>query len=255
MRITLFILLALNGLLVAATLGWLPSFAEGSTEPQRVGAQKAAAQLQILSGEPAMKVIGPSLATDAAAATNGIRAANPSTSLTAGSAAGSFSSTSSVCLEVGPYSPQEADMAAVAMASAIGNKYGSATVEKVVRDEPAQFLVYLPPSSNNRDALIKEAELKRLGAAETYVFPDGVLQHAISLGIFSSQEAATQMQGTWGNKLNGVKGFNAVADAPTIQAKAAVTKVTLKLQESSLRASGLRSALNDFPIKDCGASR
>lgn len=57
----------------------------------------------------------------------------------------------------------------------------------------ASYWVFIPPSANKQVADKKAAELKKLGVPEFFVVPDaGPNQLAISLGIFSSEEAAKQ---------------------------------------------------------------
>lgn len=57
----------------------------------------------------------------------------------------------------------------------------------------ATYWVYLPPAANKQEADKKAAELKKLGAPEFFVVQDaGPNRLAISLGIFSSEEAAKE---------------------------------------------------------------
>lgn len=56
---------------------------------------------------------------------------------------------------------------------------------------PASWWVYIPPQPNKAEADKKAAELKRIGVPEFFVVQDaGPNRFAISLGIFSSEEAA-----------------------------------------------------------------
>lgn len=57
----------------------------------------------------------------------------------------------------------------------------------------ASYWVFIPPSANKQLADKKAAELKKLGVPEFFIVPDaGANQLAISLGIFSTEEAAKQ---------------------------------------------------------------
>lgn len=58
-------------------------------------------------------------------------------------------------------------------------------------ESPKRFWVYIPPRSTNEDAQKKAGELKALGVEDFFVVNDGSRwTHAISLGLFSSKEAA-----------------------------------------------------------------
>ncbi len=56
----------------------------------------------------------------------------------------------------------------------------------------SSFWVHIPPLKSRREAESKAAELKNLGIKEYFVVQDGSANHlAISLGLFSTSEAAT----------------------------------------------------------------
>ena len=55
------------------------------------------------------------------------------------------------------------------------------------------YWVYIPPLANKQEADKKAVELKKLGAPEFFIVQDAGANHlAISLGIFSSEEAAKE---------------------------------------------------------------
>ncbi|MFC4160163.1 SPOR domain-containing protein [Chitinimonas lacunae] len=57
-------------------------------------------------------------------------------------------------------------------------------------DGPVRFWVYIPPRPDRADAVRKAEELKGLGVEDFYVVNDnGKWQNAVSLGIYSSEEA------------------------------------------------------------------
>lgn len=63
------------------------------------------------------------------------------------------------------------------------------------RNPPASgtYWVFIPPSANRQEADAKAAELKELGAPEFLIVQDvGPNRFAISLGVFSTQEAANK---------------------------------------------------------------
>ncbi len=58
-------------------------------------------------------------------------------------------------------------------------------------DETAGWWVFIAPQPNRAAAMKKAAELKALGIEDFFVLPDeGKLRWAVSLGVFSSEEAA-----------------------------------------------------------------
>ena len=66
-------------------------------------------------------------------------------------------------------------------------------VLRTMREGSASFWVYIPPLATKQDADKKAAELKKLRVPEFFIVQDaGPNRFAISLGIFSSREAATE---------------------------------------------------------------
>jgi hypothetical protein len=56
----------------------------------------------------------------------------------------------------------------------------------------ASYWVFIPPLASKKDSDTKAAELKKLGVPELFVVQEsGPNNRAISLGLFSSKEAAT----------------------------------------------------------------
>ncbi|GAB3263332.1 SPOR domain-containing protein [Chitinimonas naiadis] len=68
---------------------------------------------------------------------------------------------------------------------------GEVKLESSEPDGPKRYWVYIPPRPNNEDAQRKAEEIKSLGVDDFFVVNDGSRwNHAISLGLFSTQEAA-----------------------------------------------------------------
>ncbi|HEY9100443.1 SPOR domain-containing protein [Chitinimonas sp.] len=68
---------------------------------------------------------------------------------------------------------------------------GEVKVDSSEPEGPRRFWVYIPPRPTNEDAQKKAEELKALGVDDFFVVNDGSRwSHAISLGLFSTQEAA-----------------------------------------------------------------
>lgn len=91
------------------------------------------------------------------------------------------------CVEWGGFAVAEAPRAEQALAPlALG-----ARLTQRRSDETAGWWVFIPPQPNRATALKKTAELKGLGIDDYFVLQDeGKLRWAVSLGIFSSEEAA-----------------------------------------------------------------
>ncbi|MDK2123243.1 SPOR domain-containing protein [Parachitinimonas caeni] len=70
-------------------------------------------------------------------------------------------------------------------------KLANAPAEQLISDGPTKFWVYIPPRNTLAEAQRKGDELKGLKIDDYYVVNDGgKWQNAISLGIFSTREAA-----------------------------------------------------------------
>lgn len=68
---------------------------------------------------------------------------------------------------------------------------GEVKVDNSEPEGPRRFWVYIPPRPSNEDAQKKAEEIKALGVDDFFVVNDGSRwNHAISLGLFSTQEAA-----------------------------------------------------------------
>jgi hypothetical protein len=91
------------------------------------------------------------------------------------------------CLEWGSFSPADASRAAKALdALELGARLAQHRGE-----ETARWWVHMPAQGNRANALKKAAELRKLGVEEFFVVQDaGAAQWALSLGIFTTEDAA-----------------------------------------------------------------
>lgn len=107
--------------------------------------------------------------------------------------------------------------------------------------EKAQgWWVYIPPRKTQQEAQKKVAELKQLGVAESFVIQDGSRwRNAISLGIFSTPEAANRFLAQVKDK--GVK--SAMAGARTHETD--VTRLVIRDVDDETRAQ-LGKLTQDF---------
>jgi hypothetical protein len=82
---------------------------------------------------------------------------------------------------------------AVRVESAVAEKLPSMKVLRTLNPMNAGYWVFIPPLPTRQEAERKTAELKKLGVPEYFIVQDpGPDQRAISLGIFSTREAADE---------------------------------------------------------------
>lgn len=94
-----------------------------------------------------------------------------------------------ICLEWGVFPKQELDRAQNALKTL---QLGENAVEvRSVPEKASRYWVYIPPLKSRADAQKKLEELKALDIEDSLVIQDNnKWRHAISLGVFSTQEAA-----------------------------------------------------------------
>ncbi len=84
-----------------------------------------------------------------------------------------------------------ADADAGALDALLADKFSNLRRERHVLPEISTWWVFIPPLANKAEADRKSGELKRMGAPEFFVVQEaGPYRWAISLGIFSSEQAA-----------------------------------------------------------------
>ena len=148
------------------------------------------------------------------------------------------------CLEWGGFSVAEAPRAAQALEPlALG-----ARLSQRRSDEKAGWWVFIPPQPNRATALKKAAELKSLGIDDFFVLQDeGKLRWAVSLGVFSSEEAAR-------NRLEALR-VKGVRSAQTGERESQVVKISFQVRnpDAALQAKlkELSRASPGTEIRDC----
>jgi hypothetical protein len=168
-------------LLVAANLAlfaWSRYYAapDGAADPEPLRRQVNPEAIRLLNGPelaglPALK---PKAVTEAVQSTSA-EGARP------GPAAGGS------CVEWGGFSVAEAPRAEQVLEPlALGARLSQRRSE-----EKAGWWVFIPPQGNRAAAMKKTAELKTLGVDDYFVIQeDGNMRWAVSLGVFSSEDAA-----------------------------------------------------------------
>jgi hypothetical protein len=163
MRVLFLLLLAANLALFAWWGYYAPSDATADPEPLR--RQLSPEKIRLLEGKELKSLVSAKPKPPAASA---------------GAAA-------STCVEWGGFAVAEAPKAEQALAPlALGARLSQRRSE-----ETAGWWVFIPSQGNRAAALKKTAELKGLGIEEFFILQDeGKMRWAVSLGVFSSEEAA-----------------------------------------------------------------
>ena len=148
------------------------------------------------------------------------------------------------CLEWGGFAVAEAPRGEQALAPlALGERLAQKRTE-----ETAGWWVFIPPQGSRAGAQKKAAELKGLGIDEYFVVPEeGKAQWAISLGVFSTEEAAR-------SRLEALRA-KGVRSAQTGEREMRVGKIWLQVSnpDAALQAK-LREIAQGFPgteLRDC----
>jgi hypothetical protein len=228
-RIVLLLLLAVN----LALFGWWQYYApaEGASDPEPARRQVNPEKIRLLEGKE-LKALASS--------------ARPGASTTAGAApaVAAPAGPARACIEWGGFAVAEAPKAEQALAPlALGTRLAQRRSE-----ETAGWWVFIPPQGNRAGAQKKTAELKSLGIEEYFVLQDeGKMRWAISLGVFSSEEAARK-------RLEDLR-VRGVRSAQTGERDTQVAKVWFQLRapDAALQAK-FRETAQAYPgteIRDC----
>ena len=152
------------------------------------------------------------------------------------------------CLQLGDVSVEDADR----LEELLAEKLPDFKARRVATKEAvASYWVFIPPLASRKEADVKVAELKKLQVQEYFVIQEnGPNNHAISLGLFSTREAAD----AYLERLRGKKVRSARVAEKSVRA-ASVT-VEVSGPESSLDV--LRQSISDVLPESrptaCGAS-
>ena len=148
------------------------------------------------------------------------------------------------CTEWGAFSVAEAARAEQVLEPlALGTRLSQRRSE-----EKAGWWVFIPPQGNRPAALKKTAELKSLGIEDYFVLQDeGSMRWAVSLGVFSSEDAAK-------TRLEALRA-KGVRSAQTGERDTQVTKIWFQVRgaDAALQAKlqGIAKGLPGTEIRDC----
>jgi hypothetical protein len=214
MRTAFLLLLALNLALFAWFRYYSPAESAGDPEPAR--RQLSPEKIRLLEGKElkSLATVKPKPAPSPAAP--------------------------AACIEWGGFAVAEAPKAEAALAPlALGPRLSQRRSE-----ETAGWWVFIPPQGNRANAQKKTAELKALGVEEYFILQDaGKMQWAVSLGVFSSEEAARA-------RLEALRA-KGVRSAQTGEREAQVAKIWFQLRNGdAAQLAGLRETVQGFPGTD-----
>ena len=225
-------------LLVAVNLGFFAwskyyATADGAADPEPSRRQVKAEAIRLLTGPelaglPALKPRPAGQGTQAVL----------TDALSRGPAAGG------ACVEWGGFSVAEAPRAEQVLEPlALGARLSQRRSE-----EKAGWWVFIPPQGNRAAAMKKIAELKALGIDDYFVIQeDGGMRWAVSLGVFSSEEASKTR-----HEALRAKG---VRSAQTGERDTQVTKIWFQVRGADAalqgKLKGFAQALPGTEIRDC----
>jgi hypothetical protein len=222
MRVVFLLLVAANLALYAWFQHYSP--AESAVDPEPARRQLSPEKIRLLEGKE--------LTSLAAAKPKPAPAAAP-----AAAAPGN-------CIEWGGFAVVEAPKAEQVLAPlALGARLSQRRSE-----ETAGWWVFIPPQANRAAAQKKTAELKSLGIDDYFILQDeGKMRWSVSLGVFSSEEAAR-------NRLEALRA-KGVRSAQTGERGAQVSKVWFQLRGADApQQAKLRESAQGFPgteVRDC----
>ncbi len=233
---TVFLLLLAANLALFAWFGYY-SPSDSASDPAPGRRQLNADKIRLLEGKE-LKSLDSVKPAPAAAPAPAVAPATPSAQTTA--AASATPQAPAACVEWGGFAVAEAPKAEQALAPlALGPRLTQRRSE-----ETAGWWVFIPPQANRAAAQKKAAELKALGVDEYFVLQDeGKMRWAISLGVFSSEEAAK-------SRLEALRA-KGVRSAQTGERDTQVAKVWFQLRGGdAAQLAALRQTAQGFPGTD-----
>jgi len=221
---TVFLLLLAANLALFAWFGYY-SPTDSASDPAPARRQLNADKIRLLEGKE-LKSLATVKPAPAAAAAAGASTATPAAP--------------AACVEWGGFAVAEAPKAEQALAPlALGPKLTQRRSE-----ETAGWWVYIPPQGGRAAAMKKATELKALGVDEYFVLQDeGKMRWALSLGVFSSEDAAK-------SRLEALRA-KGVRSAQTGERDTQVAKVWFQLRGGdAAQQTALRETVQGFPGTD-----
>ena len=122
----------------------------------------------------------------------------------------------------------------------LGGKFASFKIERTQMTGNS-YWVFIPPLSSKQEAERKASELKKFKAPEFFVVQEGAMRFAISLGIFSSREAAE-------DRLEDLRA-KGVRSAKVGERDVKPTQGSLEIRGPESQAESLREAVAEWSPK------
>jgi hypothetical protein len=209
-----FLILA-NGLAFAWWNGFLSNWLGEGREPERINAQVAAANARLvplarLAPPPVMPVFA-------------------------------------LCVDYPVTSEAKASELEKQIRSLVNDKGASLKLDRETTTEGGTFLVYMSPSATIREAQRKLFELKRVGVEDVALISEGDLKWAISLGVFSTDEAVKSRLSQLARV--GIPGAKTTPRSAVVNRVAFKVKVTDAEMKAALMA--LSSSVLSVEAKTC----
>jgi hypothetical protein len=133
--------------------------------------------------------------------------------------------------------------------SLVADKAATLKLDRETTTEGGTFLVYLSPSATIREAQRKLFELKRVGVEDVALISEGDLKWAISLGVFSTDDAVKTRIAQLSRL--GIPGAKTTARSPIVNRvafKAKVTDAELKAALLALSPGVLSTEAKTCPV-------
>ena len=251
MRAIFLLLVAVN----LALFSWARYYAagDGATDAEPLRRQIKPESIRILAGPElaGLPVLTPRPVAETAQSASAETARNVSAETarnvsaeTARSASAETPAARAACVEWGGFAVAEAPRAEKALEPlALGARLSQRRSE-----ETAGWWVFIPPQPNRQSALRKTAELKTLGIDDFFIIQEeGKMRWAVSLGVFSSEEAAR-------SRLEALR-VKGVRSAQSGERETQVAKVWFQARGADApQQAKLRETAQGFPgteVRDC----
>ena len=217
LRFFFWILLLINGLLLAYNFGYLGNWSFELHEPQRMKMEQDADRLQLLSAKAAIALNEPPVEKK---------------------------DDTIACLEVGNFSQTELTSFEDKLKPlSLGDRQAKTTIAEV-----ASNMVYIPSLGNKDNAEKKAAELRRIGINDFFIVQDQTdMRWGISLGVFKTEEAAKAHLVNLNNK--GVR--TARIGPRTVSAKKFVYQLLALTTEEKKSVDLIKEGFAAQEIRDC----
>ena len=234
MKVLLILLVVANGVAFAWWNGWWVPVASNEREPGRMQGQIAPEAAKLVPMSRLASGLG-----NSSAASSAVNGAGQNPTQAAGMAL------FALCIDYPPVLDDKANEIEKQLQALAAEKSAALKIERLAVSEGGTYLVFLSPSATLKEAQRKLFELRRVGVGDVALIAEGDLRWGISVGLFSSDEAAkTRIQ-----QLSriGIPGAKVGAKSPV------VAKVVIKARVSAADLKTQMLAIAPQDAKVCAA--